>query len=65
MRHLRNFKNNMESGVYESGNEQKRAYKRERKLVVIEKNSVDVGFELGGIFNMMSTIREKSFAILI
>ena len=42
----------------------KRAYKRERKLVVIEKNSVDVGFELGGIFNMMSTIREKSFAIL-
>lgn len=45
----------------------KRAYKRERKLVVIEKNSVDVGFELGvgEIFNMMSTIREKSFAILI
>ena len=43
----------------------KRSYKREGKLVVIEKNSVDVGFELGGISNMMSTIREKSFAILI
>ena len=58
----------MESGVYESGNEQKTIVQKRGKTGCHRKKLCwcgDVGFEFGGIFNMMSTIREKSFAILI